>query len=41
MIEKIESNISQKVGLGFFIALILCSFFVLGVWKVKEALDEN
>ena len=69
MIEKIENNISQKVGLGFFItviigflglvisqpyitkylfsfmgffiALILCSFFVLGVWKVKEALDEN
>jgi uncharacterized membrane protein YeaQ/YmgE (transglycosylase-associated protein family) len=68
MIEKIENNISQKVGLGFFltviigflglvisqpyiakykfafmgffIALILCSFFVLGVWKVKEALDD-
>ena len=69
MLDKIENNISQKVGLGFFltvvigflglvlsqpyitqykfafmgffIALIICSFFVLGVWKVKEALDEN
>ena len=69
MIEKIESNISQKAGLGFFItvvigflglvlsqpyitkylfsfmgffiALTICSFFVLGVWKVREVLDEN
>ena len=27
--------------MGFFIALTICSFFVLGVWKVREALDEN
>jgi uncharacterized membrane protein YeaQ/YmgE (transglycosylase-associated protein family) len=68
MLDKIENNISQKVGLGFFltvvigflglvlsqpyitqyrfafmgffIALIICSFFVLGVWKVREALDD-
>ncbi len=26
---------------GFFIALIICGFFVLGVWKVRESLDEN
>jgi uncharacterized membrane protein YeaQ/YmgE (transglycosylase-associated protein family) len=67
MIERIERNISQKAGLGFFItviigflglvisqpyitkylfsfmgffiALIICSFFVLGVWKVRETLD--
>ena len=26
---------------GFFIALMICSFFVLGVWKVRESLDEN
>ena len=71
MIEKIEENISQKVGLGifvmvvmgffglvlsqpyislykfsfmgFFVALLVVSFFILGMWKVKEALesDEN
>ena len=68
MLEQIEKNLSQKVGLGFFltviigfvglvlsqpyitqylfsfigffIALIICSFFVLGVWKVREALDD-
>jgi len=68
MLDKIENNISQKVGLGFFltvvigflglvlsqpyitqykfafmgffIALIICSFFVLGVWKVRETLDD-
>ena len=27
--------------MGFFIALTICSFFVLGVWKVRETLDEN
>ena len=26
---------------GFFIALMICSFFVLGVWKVRESLDES
>ena len=28
---------------GFFIALVIVSFFILGMWKVKEALesDEN
>ena len=26
---------------GFFVALMICSFFVLGVWKVREVLDEN
>ena len=26
---------------GFFIALMICSFFVLGVWKVREVLDES
>ena len=69
MIERIEQNISQKTGLGFFImivigflglvlsqpyitqyllsfvgffiALMICSFFVLGVWKVREVLDES
>jgi|TARA_B100000131_G_scaffold177529_1_gene171325 ABC-type uncharacterized transport system permease subunit len=69
MLDKIEHNISQNAGLGFFItviigfvalvisqpyitkylfsfmgffiALTICSFFVLGVWKVREALDEN
>ena len=69
MLDKIEHNISQNAGLGFFmtvvigfvglvvsqpyitqylfsfigffIALIICSFFVLGVWKVREELDEN
>jgi len=69
MLDKIENNISQNAGLGFFItviigfvglvvsqpyitqylfsfvgffiALIICSFFVLGMWKVREALDEN
>ena len=25
---------------GFFIALMICSFFVLGVWKVRESLDD-
>tara|TARA_B100001113_G_scaffold193185_1_gene158400 strand:+ start:359 stop:565 length:207 start_codon:yes stop_codon:yes gene_type:complete len=68
MIEQIEKNISQNVGLGFFvmivigflglvlsqpyisqylfsfvgffIALIICSFFILGVWKVREVLNE-
>tara|TARA_B100000614_G_scaffold210618_1_gene193704 strand:- start:109 stop:321 length:213 start_codon:yes stop_codon:yes gene_type:complete len=69
MLDKIEHNISQNAGLGFFmtvvigfvglvvsqpyitqylfsfigffIALIICSFFVLGIWKVRESLDEN
>ena len=69
MLEQIEKNLSQQVGLGFFvmiiigfvglvlsqpyitqylfsfigffIALIICSFFVLGIWKVRESLDEN
>ena len=69
MLDKIEHNISQNAGLGFFmtvvigfvglvvsqpyitqylfsfigffIALLICSFFVLGVWKVRESLDEN
>ena len=69
MLERIEKNISQKTGLGFFImivigflglvlsqpyitqyllsfvgffiALMICSFFVLGVWKVREVLDES
>ena len=69
MLDKIEHNISQSAGLGFFItviigfvglvisqpyitqylfsfigffvALMICSFFVLGVWKVRESLDEN
>ena len=69
MLEQIEKNLSQKVGLGFFltviigfvglvlsqpyitqylfsfvgffIALMICSFFVLGVWKVRESLDES
>ena len=69
MLDKIEHNISQNAGLGFFItvvigfvglvisqpyitqylfsfvgffiALIICGFFVLGVWKVRESLDEN
>tara|TARA_B100001113_G_scaffold288845_1_gene244729 strand:+ start:287 stop:502 length:216 start_codon:yes stop_codon:yes gene_type:complete len=29
--------------IGFFIALVIVSFFILGMWKVKEALesDEN
>jgi len=68
MLEQIEKNLSQKVGLGFFltviigfvglvlsqpyitqylfsfvgffIALMICSFFVLGVWKVRESLDD-
>ena len=26
--------------IGFFIALTICSFFVLGVWKVRETLDD-
>ena len=26
---------------GFFVALMICSFFVLGVWKVREVLDES
>ena len=26
---------------GFFVALTICSFFVLGVWKVREVLDES
>ena len=26
---------------GFFVALMVCSFFVLGVWKVREVLDES
>ena len=26
---------------GFFIALMICSFFILGVWKVREVLDES
>ena len=69
MLDKIEHNISQNAGLGFFmtviigfvglvisqpyitqylfsfigffIALIICSFFVLGIWKVRESLDES
>ena len=69
MLDKIEHNISQNAGLGFFItviigfvalvisqpyitkylfsfmgffiALTICSFFVLGVWKVRESLDEK
>ncbi len=27
--------------MGFFIALILVSFFLLGMWKVKEALESD
>lgn len=26
---------------GFFIALVIVSFFILGMWKVKEALESE